>query len=74
MAIREARLGSEHPATARSLNQVADVLTAHGDHDRARILLERVLAAYETRRGPDHPDTARTPEMLSAVVAQLNQA
>ena len=60
-----------HPNTARSLNDLANILAGQGDRGHARSLLERALAIRETRLGPDHPDTMRSREDLEAVVAAL---
>jgi Tfp pilus assembly protein PilF len=72
LAIREARLGPDHPDTAQSLNNLAVVLYNQGDLDGARPLHERALAIYETRLGTDHPDTVRSRQNLAAVVAALD--
>lgn len=72
LAIRETRLGTDHPATAQSLDNLAGVLRDQGDLDGARILLERALAIRETRLGTDHPDTARSRRDLAAVTAELD--
>jgi len=51
-------LGPEHPDTAISLNNLANVLRAQGDLAEARPLSERALAISEKVLGPEHPDTA----------------
>jgi tetratricopeptide (TPR) repeat protein len=71
--IRETRLGPDHPDTAHSLNNLANVLRAQGDLDRARTLHQRALAIYETRLGTDHPSTVRSRRNLAAVVAELDK-
>jgi tetratricopeptide (TPR) repeat protein len=58
LAIFEARLGADHPHTARSLSDLANVLRAQGDLDGAGRLHERALRIREARLGPDHPLTA----------------
>jgi tetratricopeptide (TPR) repeat protein len=58
LAIREKVLGSEHPDTAASLNDLAWLLKDEGDLVGARPLYERALAINEKVFGPDHPDTA----------------
>ena len=68
LAIREARLGSDHPETATSLHNLARVLHDQGDLDAARTLNRRALHIYETRLGPDHPDSVRSREQLAVVV------
>jgi tetratricopeptide (TPR) repeat protein len=59
LAIREKVLGSEHPDTATSLNNLALLLKEQGDLAAARPLLERALAIREKALGPEHPDTAQ---------------
>jgi Tetratricopeptide repeat len=71
LAIRETRLGTDHPTTASSLNNLAVVLADQGDLDAARSLHERALAIREARLGADHPDTMRSRKDLAAVVVAL---
>jgi tetratricopeptide (TPR) repeat protein len=73
LAIREARLGTDHPLTATSLNNLANVLADQGDLAGARRLHERALAIREARLGTDHPDTVRSRRNLAAVVATLDE-
>ena len=58
LAIREKAFSPEHPATATSLNNLADLLRDQGDFAGARPLHERALAIREKALGPEHPDTA----------------
>ena len=58
LAIREKALGPEHPDTATSLNNLADLLRDQGDFAGARPLHERALAIRETALGPEHSATA----------------
>jgi predicted HTH transcriptional regulator/tetratricopeptide (TPR) repeat protein len=58
LAISESILGSEHPDTASSLNNLALLLQAKGDYTAARPLYEHALALRESVLGADHPDTA----------------
>jgi tetratricopeptide (TPR) repeat protein len=68
LAIRETRLGADHPDTAYSLHNLANVLYAQGDLDDARTLYERALSIRETRLGEDHPDTGHTLNNLANVL------
>jgi tetratricopeptide (TPR) repeat protein len=68
LTIREARLGPDHPDTAESLNNLANVLQDQGNFDRARALFERALAIREMRLGPDHLDTALSLDNLATVL------
>jgi tetratricopeptide (TPR) repeat protein len=64
-------LGTDHPDTAASLNDLARALQAQGDLDRARTLHQRALAIREKRLGPDHPDTATSRQDLGRFMAAL---
>jgi tetratricopeptide (TPR) repeat protein len=72
LTIREAHLGTDDPATARSLHHLAVVLSDLGDLDRARTLHERALAIRETHLGANHPETAESLNGL-AVIAMVDQ-
>ena len=50
--------GPDHPDTATSLNNLANLYYTQAKHDLAEPLYERALAIYEKALGPDHPDTA----------------
>ena len=58
LAIREKRLGPDHPDTAQSLNDLAVLLRFQGRYREAEPLLRRALAIHEKAVGPNHPDTA----------------
>jgi tetratricopeptide (TPR) repeat protein len=58
LAISVKVLGPEHPDTAISLNNLANVLRAQGELAEARPLSERALAISEKVLGPEHSDTA----------------
>jgi tetratricopeptide (TPR) repeat protein len=58
LAIREKALGSKHPVTARSLNNLGFLLQAQGELAGSRPLYECALAIREEVLGPEHPDTA----------------
>jgi CHAT domain-containing protein/tetratricopeptide (TPR) repeat protein len=58
LAIRETSLGPEHPDTASTLNNVAELYRAAGDFAKAEPLHKRSLAIREKVLGPEHPDTA----------------
>jgi tetratricopeptide (TPR) repeat protein len=58
LAIQEKALGSDHPDTARSLNNLGALLDSMGDLAGARPYYERALAIWEKALGSDHPDTA----------------
>ena len=66
--ICEKVLGTSHPDTARSLNNLGYLLQSLGDLDRARPYHERALAIREKTLGPDHPDTARSLNNLGGLL------
>jgi len=68
LAIREKALGPEHPSTATSLGNLANLLQAQGDLAGARPLFERALAIREKALGPEHPDTATSVNNLAQVL------
>jgi tetratricopeptide (TPR) repeat protein len=71
LAIRQAHLGPDHPATSSSLDALALVLRAQGDLTSARGLIERAVAIRETRLGLDHPATATSLNRLGRVLREL---
>jgi tetratricopeptide (TPR) repeat protein len=70
LAIHEARYGADHPTTAGSLNNLANVLVNQGDLERARALFERALSIFQVRLGSDHPDTAQNLNNLANVLME----
>jgi len=68
LAIREKALGSEHPDTAASLNNLANVLKTQGDLAGARSLFERALAINDKALGLEHPDAATNLESLAILL------
>ncbi len=68
LAISEKVHGPDHPSTARSLNNLAELLRAQGDYEGARPLFERALAIREKVLGSDHPDTATSLNNLSSLL------
>ena len=71
VALAEKALGPDHPDTAGSLNNLANLLKAMGDLPAARPLYERALAIREKSLGPDHPDTATSLNNLAAVLKAM---
>jgi tetratricopeptide (TPR) repeat protein len=58
LAIREQQLGAEHPDTANSLNNLADLYKNQRKYELAEPLYKRALSIREQQLGPQHPDTA----------------
>src|SRR5260370_7967763 len=65
LAIREKALGPEHPYTAGSLNNLAELYRATGTYTKAEPLYQRALAIPEKALAPEHPDTALPPNNLT---------
>src|SRR5260370_104188 len=75
LAIREQQLGPEHPDTATSLNNLAELYRDQGKYEQAEPLLKRALAIDEKLSGPQHPDTATNLNNLAGLYrAQGNYA
>ena len=68
LAINEQVLGTQHPETARSLNNLGGLLRAMGDLAGAQPYVERALAIREQVLGAQHPDTARSLNNLGALL------
>ena len=64
LAINEQQLGSEHPNTANSLNNLASLYRHQGRYIDAEPLYRRALAINEQQLEPEHPDTAATIDNL----------
>jgi len=63
-------LGAEHPYTALSLNNLAELYRSMGRYGEAEPLYLRSLDIYEQQLGTDHPDTAQGLNNL----AEMNQS
>jgi tetratricopeptide (TPR) repeat protein len=50
-------LGAEHPKTAHSLNNLAEFLRRHNEHDAARPLFERAIETFQKTLGTSDPNT-----------------
>ncbi len=63
----EKGLGSEHPFTLNSVNNLAELYQAQGRYGDAEPLLQRALAAREKMLGPAHPDTLTSVNNLAGL-------
>ena len=68
LAIREKVLGSDHPDTATSLNNLGYLHRAVGDYEGARPYYQRALDIREKVLGPEHPKTALSLNNLGALL------
>jgi tetratricopeptide (TPR) repeat protein len=57
LAIYEQQLGSQHPDTATSLNNLAELYYSQGKYEQAEPLYQRALLICEQRLGSQHPLT-----------------
>ncbi len=67
LGLREEINGPEHPATAISLNNLAELYREIGDFLKAESLYRRALAIREKALGPEHPKTATSLGNLAAL-------
>jgi tetratricopeptide (TPR) repeat protein len=73
LAIRKKTFGPDHPGTAASLNNLAQLLQDQGELAAARPRFERALAICEVALGPDHPDTATSLHNLAMLLQVLGE-
>jgi tetratricopeptide (TPR) repeat protein len=73
LEIREARLGKDHPETAQTLNNLANIYKDMGRYGKAEPLFHRSLAIKEAKLGKDHPDTARALGNLAILHHEMGQ-
>ena len=71
LAIREQRLGDDHPDTVSSIDNLAELYRAQGKYSEAVLLCRRALEIREQKFGPTHPDTASSLNNLARLY--LNQ-
>ena len=71
LALREKRLGPDHPDTAETLNNFALSQREEGNLEAARPLLERALAINERAFGREHAATATTVNNLALLLRDL---
>jgi tetratricopeptide (TPR) repeat protein len=68
LGLLESVLGSDHPSTAASLNNLAGLLWHKGNMSEAEPFYRRALAAWESVRGADHPSTATSLNNLAGLL------
>jgi tetratricopeptide (TPR) repeat protein len=67
LVIREQVVGSQHPDTATSLNDLAILYREQCEYEQAEPLYQRALTIREHVLGPLHPDTAATLDNLAGL-------
>ena len=73
LAGNEKQLGPDHPATLRTVENLAIVYKNKGRYDDAEELYERALAGREKQLGSDHPDTLRTASNFASHLKNLEK-
>ncbi len=69
----ETQLGADHPETATSLNNLANLYRAMGRYSEAEPLYERSLQIRETQLGADHPETATSLNNLAELYGTMGR-
>jgi tetratricopeptide (TPR) repeat protein len=72
LEVREKALGAEHPGTAMSLNNLAELYKTNGEYAKAEPFLLRALAIREKALGPEHPDTATSLNNLAGLYRAMD--
>ena len=67
----EKALGPDHPDTATTLNNLAELYRSMGDYAKAEPLYQRALKIREKALGPDHPDTATALNNLAGLYRSM---
>ncbi|GFH55521.1 TPR-like protein [Chaetoceros tenuissimus] len=67
LAKSETKLGSNHPDTLQSMNNLAALYRNQGKYDEAESLFKECRAKYTTILGSDHPDTLQSMNNLAAL-------
>ena len=71
LAIRERVLGTEHPNTAATYNNMASVHRAKGDYEKALEYYKKANAVFRSVVGENHPRTQST--SLNIMIIELLQ-
>ncbi|MFN7909951.1 MAG: CHAT domain-containing protein [Microcystis sp.] len=67
LAIIKQQLGDNHPLTAQSLNNLAELYRVQGRYSEAEPLYNQALAISKQQLGDNHPDTAQSLNNLAAL-------
>jgi len=67
LEVAEQTVGPDHPAVAKSLNNLALLYDTQGQYAQAAPLYKRALAIVEKALGPDHPDVAKSLSSMAAL-------
>ncbi len=73
LEISETQLGTNHPHTATSLNNLASLYYATGRYSEAEPLYRRSLHIIKTQLGADHPHTATSLNNLASLYESMGR-
>jgi tetratricopeptide (TPR) repeat protein len=65
--------GPEHPKTAQSLNNMAELYRVMGEYVKAEPLFKEALQIYQKVLGPEHPDTATCLNNLAGLYGAMGE-
>jgi len=72
LQIYKAVLGTDHPRTALTFDNMAQVLEGLGEYEKARLLYEQALKIRDKVLGKEHIDTANSLNGLASVLVKLS--
>jgi pentatricopeptide repeat protein len=67
LVILEKVLGREHPSTAMTYNNIADVYSNQGEYTKALKWFQKALTVCEKVLGKEHPDTVITYNNITVI-------
>jgi hypothetical protein len=73
LAMERRILGSDHPTTLLTMDQLAQTYSRLGQHDRALELLKQVQEAQSRVLGPEHEQTLSATHNIGVVLEQLGR-
>jgi len=73
LTIYEQVLGSHHPDTAQTLNNLANLYTDQSKYEKAAPLYQRALVIYEQMLGSEHPSTKSTQANYTDLLQKMEQ-
>ncbi len=73
LKLAEHEFGSDHPATATTLNNLAQLYLAQGKYAEAEPLYERSLAIREKALGPEHPHVVQSLKNYAAMLRKTGR-
>ena len=71
--VAETTFGKDHPNTATSLNNLAELYRTQGKYAEAEPLYKRALSIWEKALGENHPKVATVLENMSALYKKMGK-